>query len=403
MAGKRIPNPNNSNQARKPGSRRNARTGPARAPRGAKLRATTALVGKKFAKNLSQAELYAFWSAASQKIPPPLKTSFGNYTCVNSVVAFTVTTSTTVDTVIWVPWTASGIAALQMQGVSAAAITQYVYGPLISGGPLQLRPLRSSFTVESITQMVNTAGSIRVLSYDNALNFQVNLGVSSSSNTAFTSPASLIDLVNGSPDTEEFTLASLIKEHEFVSVPASYPGYNSYYDVIPLQNTNNSGTLINYDANQLLVGDNRAYPVLTAITTVNSVQLSESGGALGGLPPMRGFIMVVPPTPSAQTLRFRLHRQDGVRYPVNTLGHTFAHSPSKMSSQGEDSFLQQVANVTQAPARAVAREAVASATAAASRYAASLISSITSGAAVRYAGQALMNSAKAAPLAITYL
>jgi len=334
----------------------NTGTGPSRV-RGAKRRAVRALIGRKQSEAMSPAELFSFWSAANNRIAPPLRTSFGNFTTLNSVCRFTVTTSTTLDWYVWVPWTPGPVAALATDSGSNPNVLQHLYGTLTSSSPLCIRPLRMSVSVECITQQVNVAGSMRTYAYDNAIVSSWQLDATGSNPVKWPSgnaPA-FLSLISSAPDTEEVTLASLTTEREFVSAPSSYPGYNSYYDFEQFTGTTTGVAMRSDDAQLLLQGQSDEL-----ITVPSTFVTGKSGaGSLGGVPPMRGFIFLVPATASGvQTLRFAVHRQDGARYPVNTLGATFAQVPKKMPAQNEDVFLRLAEQVARAPSASVPRAAV---------------------------------------------
>jgi len=62
---------------------------------------------------------------------------------------------------------------------------------------------------------------------------------------------------------------------------------------------------------------------------------------------------IVPPSGLSQSLRFSIHRQDGARYAVNTLGHTFARSPAKMTADAEDVILNMTRQIANNPSMAI--------------------------------------------------
>lgn len=288
------------------------------------------------------------------RIPPPLRTSFGNFTTVNSVERITLTGSTSQNTYLWIPWTASPIAALSLTGASGSNPVQYLYNTLAQSPPLMIRPLRSSWSIECVSQALNTAGSIRVYSYDNSILTQFSLSTTATGVCSLTSNADLTfaPLINSAPETEEFPSFGLTSaEHEFVSVPSSYPAYNSYYSFIPLSNTTDVSAVVSSDILNLVSGEVIApapFPIAVGTPPINGGFNGSAG--LGGLPPMRGFLVELPVVnPVAQTYRICFHRQDGARYPVNTLGATFATNPPKMGAAAEDVFLDLAKVVSQSP------------------------------------------------------
>jgi len=333
-----------------------AKPNAAKSKPGAKKRAVRSLIGNKAADAMTEADLFAFWSARLTRIAPPIRTSFGNHTVVNSVCRFTVTTSATLSTYIYIPWVPSPLAALQFTGTDNVYVTQHIYGPLATASPNSIRPLRMSFTVSNLTQLVNTAGDIRVFSMDNALQGTWTLGATVGVTVlkAVAADTEWASIIDGSPDTADLSIASLTNEREFVSVPANYPLYNDYYDFVPMANQVTASLMRSDDfftlcSNDVQSGVGSTYPGATNIVTG---YFPNRG--LGSNPCLRNFVVRVPATPSGvQTLRFEVHRQDGCRYPVNTLGHTFAFPPTKTNAAGEDAFMSLAKLVSQSPAKSL--------------------------------------------------
>jgi len=329
-----------------------AKPGRARAPRGAKKRAVAALVGKKAAESMTPGELYAFWSARIMRVPPPLRTSFGNFTTVNSVSRFTFTTSTVDNTYLWIPWTPSPVSAL-VTGAGTGQSTQWLFNTLVSSPPQMVRPLRMSFSIECTTQNMNAAGSVRVYSYDNSIQTAWTMGVLAASTAVFASGGNTLlgNLISSAPDTEEFTAVDLQREHEWVSVPSSYPAYNAYYSFLPLLNSADGTAIQSQDIYNLILGETTlTNPTKFPGAAVENIYGGGNGSAgLGGLPPMRGFLLSFPLTVTAQSYRICIHRQDGARFAVNSLGASFATSPPKMDAPAEDKFLGFAKAITQGP------------------------------------------------------
>jgi len=330
----------------------------ATAKKGAKRRAVASLVGKKKAASMTDAELFAFWDPHLSPDPPPLRTSFGNYTCINSVSRFTLTTRTSESQWVWIPWTPSALAALYGSGAASSTMGYATLGALgsSSGVPQSIRPLRLSAKVENITQLVNEAGSVRTLSVDNPIYSSWLCGATVSTNCqCLVGLDSLLSpLVDGSPLTVENPATALCKQHTFVSVPAAYPAYNTYYDFISL--TSSGAALNSGDMFNLLQGyynDNTAYASGTYFS-------GTSGSAgLGGLPPMRAFLFYFPATPTAQTYRFEIRRQDGCRYPVNSLGAAFSRSGPSATSAAEDFVHGMISAISNAPSQGMEAARVA--------------------------------------------
>lgn len=304
-------------------------------------------------KDLGLEDLFAFWSPAIQRMPPPLRTSFGNFTTLNSVHRFTLTTTATQAQYVWVDWVPTSLAALWMGAGSASGgfFQQHHYGTLASSNPTSIRPLRLGIRLENITQFTNVAGSVRVFSLDNPILAATRTDtVSGGPAILVSSPDNVFGtLIDNAPDTEEYPGAHFTSEQEFVSVPASYPAYNEYYTYVPFTNSTQSGALLQSgDLGSLVTGTPTPY---VANTTYNAGTYSSAG--LGGLPPLRGFLFEFPPAATAQTYRITIRRQDGARYAVNTLGATFAASHDKMSAGAEDCFINWAKQISPKPARCV--------------------------------------------------
>jgi hypothetical protein len=324
------------------------------------MRATTALIGKKAASAMSPEEMFAYWSARVMRVPPPLKTSFGNFTVLNSVIRFTVTTFTSVDKMIWIPWSPSALAAVDISAGTAQIPFQHIYTNLVNSTPLQIRPLRMSFSVENTTAVVGLAGSVRILSVDNSVVTRMTLGATASTsvtnNTVNTVDDDIGPLVDNSLDTEEMTAGELVHQHEFVSVPSSFPAYNTYYDFVNLSGTSTNVAMRSDDWQKLAFEPNATYPY-TAATATTTGRASYTGG-LGGLPPMRGFLLRFPATPLAQTYRFEIHRQDGARYAANTLGALFQTGGIPQSSHAEDLQNRTIHDIARAPSKGILQDTI---------------------------------------------
>lgn len=319
--------------------------GGAKAPPGAKRRAAKSLLGAKREQQMTDAEIRSFWDARLHKLPPAIRTTFGNFTTVNSVDRWTWQVSGT--SYLYVPWSPSAIASLNWSPPSGI-MTQHLYDVHSINPPNAIRPLRMSLSIENIGQLVNSGGDVRIYSVDQAIVTGIQLGVLPTTAAGLITPTVAAPLIGGSPDTMQYPIASLTEEHSFISVPSSYPAYNTYYDFVPLVNPADLTNLISVDAWQLvepiLSYDN--YPASTSVFTGVG-----PAGCLASLPPMRGFLVEVTiPASVSQTLRITTHRQDGCRYQVNTLGHAFAHCPPKMNAMGEDAVLAMTRHVSSNPA-----------------------------------------------------
>lgn len=314
-------------------------TGPARKP-GARKRANIVL--QKPSRLSAIEDPRAFWSCHNT-LAPQLKTSFGNYSTLNLVKRQVITTSTTQDTLLLVPnLSQSCIAAFRFTDTGAATpLIQHVYGPLTSGFPQSIRPLRMSLELKNLTTAVNVAGTVMCLSYDNALDVDAvyNVNALAGANLSAASVSSLKLLVEGAPETSTYTGAELLSGHSFVSCPSAWPEYNHYYDFIAPAFTGDNTQMASLDLFNISEGqEGGVYPgAVTAL--VNR--------GFGDVPGMRGFLLVFKATPNAQTYEITFRRQDGARYPANSLGHMF-HRPARAGDDKSEQKLLDYSRVISA-------------------------------------------------------
>lgn len=312
-------------------------------------------------RSMSLEDIYAFWSARLNRIPPPLRTSFGNYTVMNLVDRITFTSLVGSSQYFWIPWTATTLSCLYFTSGSSAVnpIQQRLFKNYISNPPLSIRPLRMSFTLENLTQSTNVAGTVRVLSFDNPLEMAITTGATGTTQvTAVSTPDSTLGaLIEDSLETQEPSGIVLEKMHEWVSVPASYPLYNDYYNFVPFGDTTDGANLKSADAWGLITATNDIFEPSVTLLTGKDLAGTQAGG-LGMTPPMRNFILQIPAAATPQTYRLTVHRQDGARFAINSVGASFAHAPMKMSSAAEDHFLNMAKHITVTPSRGLKTEHV---------------------------------------------
>jgi len=315
--------------------------------KGGKRRATRALLGKA-ADALSLAEIDAFWSARCHMTPPALRTTFGNYCCLNSVDRVSLNTSTVNFVNIVFAWSPSAISyilwesnALTNISVAKGCFTQ-LQQPGVSLGNtssiLSLRPLRMSCTISSLGSATTTNGNMRVNSFDGPLPFgTVTWPIPYNGNFFISNAQPFNTAMSDGLDTHEVPLMSLFEPLEFVSVPSSYTAYNSYQEFIPLIDSNDTTNLLAGDAANLFANEkDLAYPY-------------SAGGIIpfpsnwiAGVPPMRTMAFQIPPTSPSVPIRMEFHRQDGVRFNPNSLGASFNHTPVKMTAAGEDKHMSSI-------------------------------------------------------------
>lgn len=339
------------NRVAQPKMRASRATAPARKP-GARRRASIVL--QKPARGLAMTSPRAFWSCLNS-VPPPLKTSFGNYSTLNLVKRQIITTSTTQDTILMVPnLSSSCIAGFRFTDTGAPTpVLQHVYGPLTSGFPQAIRPLRMSLDMKNLTTAVNVAGTVMCLSYDNALDVDVvyNASPLAGLNITSGSVSSLKSLVESAPETRTYTGAELLTGHTFVSCPAAWPEYNHYYDFFAPAFSGDNTQMASVDMFTISEGqEGGTYPA-------GLTQLVNRG--FGDVPGMRGFLVVFKATPNVQSYEITFRRQDGARYPANSLGHMF-HRPARGGDEKSEMQLVNTARaITQDPSSGVPTQTLA--------------------------------------------
>lgn len=291
----------------------------------------------------------AFWSASIHREPPSLRTTFGNFTTVNSVNRCAFSNSATNDVVILVFWSPTGLSIFRMVDTFIQLEGSFM-GSLFNNGAYAVRPLRMSYTLQNVTQMTNVQGEVAILNTDQAINFAVaypSIATGACSTTTGT-VASLISLVTGSPETDSRP-AKDYNDHarEVVLPPASYVAYNTYYDYSPSTSTavvGNLGFITGGDINSIfntganVPGVALPYPYTVATT-------ASASKTLGDVPPMRMSVIYLPATTQIQNYVLTLHRQDGVRFPGNTLGASFAKPATPASSTYEDKVLESIRTI----------------------------------------------------------
>lgn len=302
-----------------------------------------------------------FWDASLHKVAPPLRTTFGNFATVNLVERFQVYTNPTVDRLVWIPWSATPLAAITFPIVDSTVnttVTQNLFkvlAPSTTPGnavPKAVRPLRSSFRVTSLTKNINTASAMTVLSYDNLLALNATFGVSNTTDVIIpgSTVSGLRDLILESPESKVYPLAKFVEPHTFVSVPCSWPDYNRYHSFTPFRSNANdmtnlsSGDLYSYSAREDTItsatyGDAPSYPY-TVATTTNLL------AGFGDVPPMRGHLIFLPAASDTQILEFEVFRQLGCRFQANSIGHTFHHTPTGGSEKSESNMLSSIQSVS---------------------------------------------------------
>lgn len=323
-------------------------TGPARAPKGAKRRALVTVPRQIADPITTQDQLRHFWDASRHDDPPPLRTSFGNFTCVHAVAR--VRLSTVVGTNrVWmiVRWDASNLAAMSWVAAPGAsqtgAVTAHTFPVYNSTPPLSARPLRMSVRITNTTQQLNRAGVVYAASIDSPLDLRNVSAASSVSNVVFDSDTnvSLQSLVTAGIDTAEISQDRLAAGITYVLPPASYERYNRYHDFItPFPGTDVAMAFGDYAVGVAGVPreDVLSYPVV-----VSSSLYSDEDHSISEIPSMRTLLLMFEGTPNAANeYLVEIHRQDGCRYVANSLGHSFSRPCPTATVQQENSVLQSI-------------------------------------------------------------
>jgi len=306
-----------------------------------------------FAAAISASPLHAcaYWDAIGSRVPPHLPTTFGNFTCVNSITRFSFTTLPNQYTQFVIGYypcggriyawsaanltsTSNGFATWQQQQLNPSNTV-----------PLDIRPLRMSLRLRNVTQNLNLAGAVTAVQVPQSL--ALTFSAANTLNAATVS--SLWNLCASSPMSNTLTGKSLVKPHTMVCAPSSYIAYNTYSDWNAI--TTDSGTGLNLADWQLLFSQPGITPIFP-YTPIN--------GLFGTVPAMYNTLLNFEPNALAQTFEFEMFCQDGIRYPANSMAAAVAtrgvHAPgnilseahvSASAAQANDQFVQPSDSISQ--------------------------------------------------------
>jgi len=302
----------------------------------------------------------AYWDAMSSKLPPQLSTTFGNFTCVNSVARFSFTTQPNYYTQFLIGYSPSAVRVQYWDSPDLS--TAVTGGPLgvwqqqqlnaNNTVPLDVRPLRSSFRMKNTTQALNVAGSITAVLVPQSVTTIVGSLYGSITGRPVVLDNScrpqLWSLAENSPSARTISGAELKKSHTFVTPPSSFIAYNSYSDWIPLTAASDGGALA--------VADWRALTGTTGSTL--TFPYSDPNNWLGAIPPNYILVINIEPNPLAQTFEMESFCQDGVRYPAYSMAASAAqthlthetlteHQTQTSVVNAADAFVQPTDSVSQ--------------------------------------------------------
>jgi len=285
--------------------------------------------------HLNPATAAAFWNASAHYKAPPLNTTYGNFTTVNSISRFTVTVPANTFMQFIHCYSSSCIRTFMYNFPSLGAPDTPIFRvwaqqQLNSANtvPLDVRPLRLSVKMRNTTQNLNIAGSVKSVLVPQSLLITFN----AANGLSTPSVNSLWNLVAANPHAVAKTGVEMTKGHTFVMPPASYIAYNSYSDWVPVSaNADNGNNLTTADFNALLgLGVSPVYPYTPS-----------SGWPMSEIPSNHFMLTNFDPNPLAQTYEMEVYSQDGVRYPANTLAASVATRPARNSVP--DATVQQTA------------------------------------------------------------
>lgn len=251
-----------------------------------------------------------FMDPVGHPSPPPSATSLGHSTTVNSVVRYTLGSSTSDRSFHVFQWTPSGLSAMVYRWngttvtlpTTSRQIVTYL-DDTVNSDAISIKPARMSVRLRNYTVFTSTAGQIRVLGVPDPLDweFQTALTDLAPSSLLATSIASMID---GHKDTRTLTAHDFASTKSFVLAPASAVGYNKWYNFNKV-GSGDSTTWTNSQA--ALINGSEAAAFYTLIVCIDASSTANSYG-------------------------FTIHRQDLCRYPANHMLSSFARPQPKASA-----------------------------------------------------------------------
>jgi len=289
--------------------------------------------------SISPALAHAYWDAALHSTPPNIPTTYGNFTCVNSIARFAIATGASLPTQLQVTWTPSALRITRFSGAlsSPTKLACYQQSQLNSSNtaPLDIRPLRMCFKIRNTTSALNVASNIVAVLVPQSISLQYSsTGTLDMPNISASSVASLWNLCETNPMAASFTGAELSKAGKtFVMPPASFTAYNQYKDWVALSPTSDAGAVLT-DPDWLSLNSLAIDPLVYPATYPNSW--------FGEIPPMYTLLVNLEPNALVQNFEIEVFCQDACRFPANSLVASMAGgAPGRPMDMG---ILQDLAN-----------------------------------------------------------
>lgn len=332
---------------------------------------------------------HGFWNAFVHRSPIALRTSFGNYSVINTVDRFQITAVTN-NQLLWLPWSPTAVSAFIVDfdpvtpGNSlidvtvASALTGSSYNPG-NNVPLSVRPMRYSVRITSTTKNINTQGGIYIASIDAPLQLVSLFSAVNTDAAAFSSATiqALAQIATDGLDSKFHSTVSLQEPKLFNSIPAHWMAYNTYHKFVPFRTrtTSEPANSIPRDHMALSNGDMYAFSAGDRVVSSTNADAASYPASVPssnvidmfGTPPMRGFLIYIPATmggPGAtianesQTFTIEVAKQFGARYSTGSLGHSFHRAEPQSTTSQESTLLKSVGEMTSHVTHGIADKAM---------------------------------------------
>lgn len=264
---------------------------------------------------ISPSVAHRYWDAALHSTPPNIPTTYGNFTCVNSLARFAITTQVSVPLMMQFAWTPSPLRATYfntlLTNATKVGCWQQAQLNASNTAPLDIRPLRMCVKLKNVTQNLNIASNIVAVLVPQSLTLTYSLtGGTTMPFFSSATTASLWSFAENNPKSASYTGAEMAKNgRTFVMPPASFLSYNAYRDWAALSSVSDNGTVMSSDDWAAL---NRQ-----PVPTVFPATISDAW--LGEIPPLYHFLVNFEPNSLPQTYEVEVFCQDACRFPANSL------------------------------------------------------------------------------------
>lgn len=253
-----------------------------------------------------------------QSIPPSNNFALGNFTTTDLLSRFTLSTSTTDNTIfiydskirgIWQAgaWTGvkgAGTAPLVGQSHNQAPLYRF-YDGSSETQPIAVKPLRAGIKLKNVSENQLIGGTVRVLQISSPLEWEFEGGASAGTATLTENfKNELLSMTEQNPRSVVYSGVEMSRgESEFVIAPCNASAYNSY------------GTLFYTSA-------------------VDTAKFEECVKSFVYDMSMNTIIFVFEPTTSVQKYTITMGGQYGFRYPANTILQHNARQPKATLTDG---------------------------------------------------------------------